>query len=383
MKQLLFSLLAALIMVGCAREDVDMQPREQKISTRSGIQDISMTADSVLQIPDEETLEDLMAELNQFDTEYNKVQFLNQMVPGFVSIQDLYNQALIEADTVNFAANGAYENFKKRHPEFYFANEDGDAGFYIPMEDQDLAYLVPASCEIIIGGVRRNYKDKNVYDKLKAKDLTYSSSQPSTSYQDYIFTPDWGIFVTTYPFEFKGKKVDPLPVQAYTESPWFYNIKKITDPLTGKTTTTKPTRKLKISARRLAKLCKKNGKKYWQGMIHFDVCFRKVNSVGYWVNYKSKTSLSVNLEEYGDPTHHNFGPYVHKGRSAHDVNINIPCHVTRSGTDYVYTYPPLEYVASVDYQGFEYIQKDTRHLCGGQYIHHDWKNPISVATGWD
>lgn len=382
MKQILFSLLAALIMVGCAREDVDMQPREPKISTRSGIQDISMTADSVLQIPDEETLEDLMAELNQFDTEYNKFQFLSQMVPGFVSIQDLYNQALIEADTVNFAANGAYENFKKRHPEFYFANEDGDAGFYIPMEDQDLAYLVPASCEIIIGGVRRNYKDKNVYNKLKAKDLTYSYSQLTTSMPSYELNSDWYPYNTTYPFEFKGKKVDPLPVQGYADSPWFNNSKVVTNEK-GDTAITKPSRILKISSRRLAKLCKKNGKKYWQGMIHFDVCFRKKGPFDKWINYKSKTSLSIKLQEYGDPTVHSYGPYVHKGRSAHDVSINVPCHVTRSGTDYIYTYPSLKYEASVDYQGFEFRIRDIRHLYGGQYIHHDWKNPISVATGWD
>ena len=118
-------------------------------------------------------------------------------------------------------------------------------------------------------------------------------------------------------------------------------------------------------------------------MIHFDICFRKVNSAGYWVNYKSKTSLSVKLEEYGDPTLHNFGPYVHKGRSAHDVSINIPCHVTHNGVPYIYTYPPLKYIADVSYQGFEYKVIDTRYLCGGQYIHQDWKNPISVATGWN
>lgn len=370
MRELLF-IIIAISMIGCVRDDMPpMSEADTSPMTRSSVPDVIMTSDSILQFRDASAFEELYDELYCMSTEEEKIEYIGKLVPGFVSIKALYNEALFEADSIPESLE-AYEAFKCKHPDFYYANEDEDAGFYIQMEDQDLAYLVSPTYEIMIGDERHSVKDSDVYPKLKAQGLTYDRYTRNEGSFDMFYNELWDIPKPNYQsFIFKGKKIDPLPSYGanYTSKCEFNEDLD---------------RSVTVSVRRRAKYIKRKGSsRYWQGQVHIDVCFRKRLFGDKWYNYSSRTSFSVKMREYGDLEIRPYGPYKHKGRSAHDASINIPCHVSNDGK-YSYTFEPLRVKISLDYQGIPRTLEYDCGLAGARFTDPEsGPNPIPVGTTW-
>lgn len=370
MKQILFSLLAALIMVGCAREDVEFnQEVPVSHSTRAGEAPVEAggvpieltkigpaESEPVLVFKNYQDILTLLSEMDGMNVE-EKIARVKKLVPGFVSIQEQYDKALHEIDSL-VNTEEEYEAFKQRYPQFYYANDGEDCGVYIPMEDQDLAYLCSKSCKIIVGDQVLAKKEKSPYEKLKLQGLTYSESTESRS-PDGSKNP-WGNFT------FHGNKVDPIPYYERYDSDW----RKIDG------------HKIKLKSRRwIRKRVFSGGAYYWDGMVHVEICYRK--KCGGWLNYRSKTTTTLRVQENNDPFH-TFAPRTEKGYSSHDMNFGIPCHVApNSAGGYTYTYPLLNCEADVKYQGMSNIQKFKWTLAEAFYIEQSYSNhPIEVLRDW-
>lgn len=108
MKQILFSLLAALIMVGCAREDVEFNQevpvshstRAEEGLVEAGGVPIELTkigpaaSEPVLVFKNYQDILTLLSEMDGMNVE-EKIARVKKLVPGFVSIQEQYDIALM------------------------------------------------------------------------------------------------------------------------------------------------------------------------------------------------------------------------------------------------------------------------------------------------
>ena len=367
MKKLLTFLAVSTMLIGCARNDADLvqQDRAHNATRSNGIS-IVMDEDSVLHFQSQEDFLAVMEKLQEMDT-HQKIEYVKQLVPGFVSIQEQYDTALHEIDSlVNTEAD--YEEFKKKYPQFYYANEDGDCGVYIPMEYEELGYLTPASCKLVVGEQSIEKLDMNVYPKLKAQGLTYSSSEMVIDLEAGETIPSHAASDINGTFVFSGTHVDPIPARERFESRWIKDGRRM----------------LKLKSRRhMYRRWIAPGVYLWDGRLHVEICFRKKTGL-VWINYRSKTKSNVQASEDNGMTWHNFPTYTESGYSSHDVDFGIPCHVFKDSTGhYVYLFPKLKCKATVEYQGFSKPETFDWSLRGASFTSpYVGGVPIDVIGDW-
>lgn len=370
MKQILFSLLAALIMVGCAREDVEFNQevpvshstRAEEGLVEAGGVSIELTkigpaaSEPVLVFKNYQDILTLLSEMDGMNVE-EKIARVKKLVPGFVSIQEQYDIALHEIDSL-VNTEEEYEAFKQKYPQFYYANDGEDCGVYIPMEDQDLAFLCSQSCKIIVGNQVLAKKLESPYATLKRQGLTYSEDIDSVPGEGA--NNQWGNFT------YHGNKVDPIPYDEKYDSGWR---------IVGG-------HKIKLKSRRwIRKRVFSGGAYYWDGMVHVEICYRK--KCGRWLNYRSKTITTLKMQENNGPFHE-FAPRTERGYSSHDMNFGIPCRIIPNSFGFfVFTYPLLNCEADVKYQGMPNIQKFKWSLAEAYYNSHSTnRNCIPVIEVW-
>lgn len=110
-----------------------------------------------------------------FDTDEEKLQWVEKRFPEFSSIQSLYWEAMHEMGDIDAEDKDVAERFLSKYSALYFPLYEEDGGFYIPMKNLDAAFLVNENCEVRVAGEVRNLRDIWSYDTLMELGRAYYS----------------------------------------------------------------------------------------------------------------------------------------------------------------------------------------------------------------
>lgn len=368
MKTKLFILLCSAFLFGACTGDY-IQPTSTEDggrSTRGSNPGICMTQDSVLQFSDVNALSDVLFKLMDMETEEERFEYMRELVPGFVSMKEKYIRALEEVDSlVNTEED--LELFKQRHPEFYYANEGEDIGFYLPMDEPEYAYLTSSSGKLIVANQQLDKIKKPSYERLKEEGLTYSKYDKTIKYRDFNTRSDFpSVIDEPYgTFNFPNSRIKEVPKGTKFTSDWILNEAE--------------NRKFKVEARRdIQKVTWPGGAFLWEGRLHVELSFRKKVTVG-WINYSSRTESIISMKNIGESNFHVSTQQNRNGRSDHDIFLPIPCCETINSGTYWYTYPTLVCQASIKFRGFS-DKMDFNWSLRGAYCTSPGK--LSVVTRW-
>lgn len=236
-----------------------------------------------------------------------KFAWVKENYPDFESIQNVYSQALSEAENLD-ETEEAFTIFMDKYDALYFPLVDEDAGFYIPMSDLDAAFLTNPNGEVKIGGEIRNLKDISNYNQLFSLGRTYyNEGAPllADAYTEFTYKPSMTKIGQTY------------------ESGWRVNSdndRKIN---------------LKID-RQLQEIKGVPTYTASRSVLHIEISFRKKTWLG-WSNYSSETNIKGNIN-YGGVS-----PFPlnesQSGNSSHDLWHDLPIKLSHETGYYVATFP--------------------------------------------
>lgn len=85
---------------------------------------------------------------------------------GFVSLYDLYVQALNDVDAY-YTRSGGYEEFKEKYSTLFFPEVGDDYSPYLPISDKKLAMLADINGNVLIDNEIVSLRDITTYQQLK------------------------------------------------------------------------------------------------------------------------------------------------------------------------------------------------------------------------
>ncbi len=320
MKQIfMIALLASAGMwYGCSEADI---PSDELLSgsLQEASEKVSETA-TVLEFESLSDFQNAMNNLSSYNTEEEKIQWVNTHYPNFSSIQELYWDAMAEMAQLDASSEEEYMAFKEKYANLYFPNYREDAGFYIPMTNLDAAFLTNKNCEVSIAGEIVNMKDIESYDVLMDLGRAYYASiLPTTR-------------ATMGSFNLNSTAMNSVGPEY--DSDW---------------TVYDGDRKCKLKARRVFKDNSNGMIRGSLSYLHLEFCFRKKTWLG-WSNYSSKSTIdfTANIPGVSTPVKANFS---NSGTSSHDNELLYPIAITQDSNNWYYTFVETPCVANVGYQG--------------------------------
>lgn len=238
--------------------------------------------------------------LKTMETEQEKLKWIHEAFPNFISMQDVYEQAGLEMAEMSSDTKEAYMSFMQKFDGLYFPLVEEDAGFYVPMKDLDLAYLANSKGKVIIGDAEVDLRDISDYETLKNLDRAYyENEKPMTRAAETEF------FITSPDMNSVGPEYD---------SGWRQYGK----------------RKIKLKARRrFTEIQVSPGFKGSKSWFHTEFCFRKKTIVG-WVNYRCTSNITGTVTIPGYPQKLILNA-TQSGTSSHDKDYVYPIHIVKSG----------------------------------------------------
>lgn len=310
MKRIIYytMLLAGIVLSSCT----SVEEPQLLQTTGNSISSATRSAEdegSVLSFENEDAFEAALNMIASFDSDEEKAAWVKSQFPTFKSIQEIYTQALLEANDIDESAD-SYLSFVDKYSELYFPMEGEDYGFYIPMTNLDAAYLVNASYTVCIGGEMINMRDISSFEQLFELGRTlYNESNPllaSTNYTEFTFSTNIKKIGATY------------------ESGWRYNGSK----------------KRKVNLKIDRQLGERDVPPHKIGVskLHFEISFRKKTIFGY-TNYSEDSTLSGTItlaNGYSLPINKS-----QKGMSSHDLWIEVPVIVTPGTNNFIATFPTI------------------------------------------
>lgn len=105
-------------------------------------------SETLIRFRDEEVLNKTKCMLQNMTSEEQK-EWIAQL-GGFESLKDIYNQAMLEAESY-YDREGGYEEFKAKYPMFYYPEEGEDYGAYLPYIDESLPSITNEYGNIMVG----------------------------------------------------------------------------------------------------------------------------------------------------------------------------------------------------------------------------------------
>lgn len=235
----------------------------------------------ILKFKDTETYNKTVLELDENTRE--NIILATDTENQFKSLKDIYEEAMNEADSLDFTEQ-EYIYFKNKYEKYLFFPEyKDDFGAYMPADD-DLSKIVSPGGHIVIGNDLITIKRINSYEELQDLGKTYYSKKE----EELIILRSSGSLKTH-----NVKGFSSFWKSEEYDSGWRKGGK-------GKKMRVKFGRK------------DHHGKFKW----HSEVSFRKKAAFGKWYNYSSQTSLSAVIT-YENRATQDFN-YSHKGSSSHD-----------------------------------------------------------------
>ena len=281
MKKTQYLIIAAIIAVfgiSCNEDTSD--------TIGNNLKNVEILENNILKFKDQETFEKFAKEGLRID--------------NFYSIANIYYDALKDGDNY-YEREGGYEEFKEKYSTLYFPEVNNDYSAFLPVSDENIAYLINVEGNVYIGDELKNYIDINSWSQLVALG-----------------------------------KTEPDFFDIQTRSDYFVN---------GMSTqyNDRGDRKVWVNMNRH----KQNAIPY----LHIEVCFRK-KSLGIWRNYTDAETILSNFGLY--PTREG-----KNGSSSHDYyylpesyyfNPNIPNKgwVVING---VFYWPPIDATTNIWYRG--------------------------------
>ncbi len=300
-------LLAAFCLASCSNEEAELTSGTNTVNETKSLNALANT----LEFSSEAEFNDLVATLSKMSDSSEKSQWMHMHYPAFRSIRDVYNDAMVEADTMG-DSDDDYNKFMGKYADLYFPLYQEDAGFYIPIKDENMAFLANPNCEVKIAGETVNLRDVNDYQTLMALGVAYYAEPAPMAAADT--DKDFDTFIEY------GRDMNSVGTEF--DSGW---------------NTYNNSRRVKLKARRRVS---NNVSK-----LHFEFCFRKKKPRG-WVNYSSNSTLkgTVKLANTGQslPVEKSIS-----GRSSHDFEIECPVHLDNRILTFLY----LDCTMNVQYQG--------------------------------
>lgn len=246
----LLAVVLAFTVVACGDATMD-EPVESVTVTRSVTDDVPMLSFGSLS-----EFNNVVNTLAAFKSDNERLDWMKQHYADFYSLQNAYYDAMDAAGELG-ETEDEYNAFKEQFSMLYFPMEREYAGFYIPMQDLNKAFLVNASGNVKIAGDIVNMKDINNYETLMELGRAYYTLPQVTTYASY----------DTFKM---GSNVSP--VGAEYDSGWAeYGKRKV---------------KLKLRKRISND----------EMLFHTEFCFRKKTWIG-WVNYSAAATITGTARE--------------------------------------------------------------------------------------
>lgn len=267
--------------------------------------------------------QNVTCQLRNLGSNDERKQWMRDSYPGFVSIHDIYEQAGEEASTTDLVTEEQFNSFRCKYSCLYFPMVEEDAGFYIPIKDDAIAFLANRDCKIIIGNEEITVKDIHNYFDLQLTGRAFYELPSAMSVASEI------------PFEITGydmKSVGPEYDSGWTEykKEGTYHVK------------------VKLKARRLLKKFELSYATYGsKSFFHTEFCFRKKSPFG-WLNYKDSSAIS------GEVLIPLFGTLIlgssENGMSSHDKEYLYPIHISSDANFKYYRYYEASCKTSVSFK---------------------------------
>ena len=180
MKQFVYFILFALMQVSVACSNTEeslliegSQTFDYIDNNLSSSVDFSNDSVSILKFANHEEFEKDLYNLRCLKSSDEKEEWVHKTYPSFCSIMDIYEQAGEEAAESNLETEMEFLTFMNKYHNLYFPLEDEDAGFYIPIRDENIAYLANQDCMILIGDDVVDMKDISNYSDLQEAGKAY------------------------------------------------------------------------------------------------------------------------------------------------------------------------------------------------------------------
>ncbi len=306
-KSFALPLIAALCLVSCGNEEANLSTGISTINETKSVNALANT----LEFSSEAEFNELVSTLSKMSDSSEKSQWMHMHYPAFRSIKDVYDDAMVEADTMGDTEED-YSKFMEKYADLYFPLYQEDAGFYIPIKNENMAFLANPDCKVKIAGETVNLRDVNDYQTLM----------------------DLGIAYYTEPAPMAAIATDQ---EIERLNNYEKNMNSVGTEFDSDWSTYNNSRRVKLKARRRVT---DNVSK-----LHFEFCFRKKKPRG-WVNYSSNSTLKGTVKLVGTPETITINKDLH-GRSSHDYEVQ--CKVHLDGRNLVFL--RLDCTFTVQYQG--------------------------------
>lgn len=280
--------------------------------------------------------------LSQYDSEAEKIQWVNNHYSDFSSIQTLYWEAMHEAVELDDNQE-AYELFRDKYSDLYFPNYLEDIGFYIPMTNLDASFLVNKKYEVSIAGEIVNMRDITDYVTLvNLGRALYSIESPMTIGSMGSFN------LNSTSMNSVGPEYD---------SGW----------------NTIGRRKVKLKARRrFVTYTPAVGAKGSKSLLHLEFCFRRKRDLG-WLNYSCESTINFKATIPGTP-YPIVATFKKNGWSSHDSELEYPIAISNDASHWYYTFVETPCTATVDFKDINQLLNYSWNMPGIQCV-----TPISAT----
>ena len=105
-------------------------------------------------------------------TSEKQSEWIQQHNDHFVSLRDVFNQAMEDASMLD-ETQEMYDNFRSKYQKYlFFAEYKDDCGAYLPVSNRTIACLLNKDGLVKIGGQVRNMKDISSYSQLQRLGVT-------------------------------------------------------------------------------------------------------------------------------------------------------------------------------------------------------------------
>lgn len=325
---LILAIGLTIIISSCSdKEEFEMNSQQNLMESISSI--TRSSNDTILFFESRAAFDAAVKTIASYDSEEEKFAYVKLSFPMFESIQDIYDDALVEMAEMEDISVEEYNSFQSKYACLYFPRYQEDAGYYIPMVDLDAAYLVNKNCEVCIAGEILNLKDINDYNTLVELGRAYYSyeyTMPAADIIDVKLKENMNSVGPEYDSDWKSYKFTKPNGNVHS-------------------------RKVKLKARRVLKKDERYSHIPNQfasvSYIHLEFCYRKGSPLG-WANYKSHSEIEFRY----NPAGRGWSELFQKdkgGMSSHDYEFEYSIFYFTDYKTILYIYEEAACMATVDF----------------------------------
>ena len=159
---------SALMLSSCGNDSDVQNAVQAETATRS----FDVNGTKVLEFASQSDFDSAVTQLSLLENSAKKSEWMHVHYPMFRSIKDVYEDAMVEADEIGDSESD-FDTFMDKYSSLYFPLYKEDAGFYVPIKDENVAYFANANCEVRIAGKTITLRDINDYQTLMDLGVAY------------------------------------------------------------------------------------------------------------------------------------------------------------------------------------------------------------------